>query len=246
MKENTPTLTEACGPVFLFLTTFRRNSATSNLTIEALHRAVQHEIEDARRRCDVDRRLQVQFDRAFFALVATADQFVLSSNWPQRAGWTMRLLEMHYFKTAIGGKKFYALAQEVLDDPGEDAPALAELLFTCMALGFQGELMGETRELERRRRQLFEKARLAGAIKEQITPEAYGKNALRRAYRLPAVGILRMLLIAVGALLFAFTTGKLWTRWRTYNNERIENIDAIKARLLLDSAAADGSTGTGK
>lgn len=242
MNERTPTLTEACGPVFLFLTTFRRNSATSNVAIEALHRAIQHEMEQARRRCDVDRRLQVQFDRAFFALVATADQVVLSSSWPQRAGWTMRLLEMHYFKTAVGGKKFYTLAQEVLDDPGEDAPALAELLFTCMALGFQGELMGETRELERRRRQLFEKARLAGAIKEQITPEAYGKNVLRRSARLPAVGILRMLLIAVGALLFAYTTGKLWTRWRTFNRERITAIDGIQLRLVTDA----GVTGADK
>ena len=211
MDEQPTTLTQACAPVFLHLTTFRRNSATSTLTIQQLQTALRSEIDRVRTRCEQDRRLGPLFERAFYALVATADQVVLSSSWPQRAGWSMQLLETHYFGRAEGGKQFYRLVDEVLEDPTDAGAEVAELLFTCMGLGFQGELLGERSELERRRRQLFEKARLPGRLGETLTPDAYGRNSDKGMSKLPTVGIARLVAVAIAALLFAILSGKTFT-----------------------------------
>lgn len=229
MEAGRESLTEACAPVFLFLTTFRRNSATSTLGIEALHATLAREIDTLRERCEKERRLHASFERALYPLVATADQVVLSSSWPQRSGWSMRLLEMSYFQTAEGGKKFYRIVDEVLRDPGDDAAELGEFLFTCMALGFQGELLGEHKELERRRLQLFEKARLAGRIGDQIAPEAYGRNAAKSLAKLPTVGVLRLAVVAAAAVLFAWLVGTVVTQWE--NAETVEAIDELRGEL---------------
>jgi type IV/VI secretion system ImpK/VasF family protein len=229
MAARTPTLIEACAPVFLYLTAFRRNSASSTQTIEALNQALQRELDKVRRVCDEDFKLRPLFDRAFYALVAAADQVVLSSAWPQRAGWSVQLLETHYFQTSEGGKRFFKFVDEVLADPSDGAAEIAELLFNCVALGFQGELLGEARELERRRRQLYEKARLPGKMGETLTPEAYGRDVPRRMPRLPTLGVLRLSLIAGAALVFALVVS--WLMPYLVNEEIREKVEELRFKL---------------
>ena len=200
-------LNRACAPLFLYLTAFRRNAASCKTTIAELQSTLKREIDKVRQVCDRDPRLASQFDSVHYALVAAADQVVLGSAWSQRAGWSMNLLETQEFGRAEGGREFYKVVDKVLSDPDDDAVPVAEVLFTCMALGFQGELLGERKELERRRRQLYEKARMAGALGESLTPEAYGKNATHNHNKLPSVGIIRMLGIALVAMLFAKLVG---------------------------------------
>ncbi len=209
--EERMTLNQACAPLFLYLTTFRRNAQSSRATIEGLQSSLQREFEKTRTRADRDPRLADQFERVRYALVATADQVVLSSDWSQRAGWSMHLLETHYFGRAEGGKQFYRLVEDVLKDASDEAAELAEVLFTCMALGFQGELLGERSELERRRMQLFEKARLPGSLGSALTPDAYGRNMQRDLTRLPTVGTIRLVGVTVGAVLFALLAGRVTT-----------------------------------
>jgi type IV/VI secretion system ImpK/VasF family protein len=204
MSETRKTLTEACSNVLLFLTTFRRNAATSKLSIKDLQQALLREIDAAHAQCEGDLRLRPLFERMHYPLVAMADQVVLTSTWAQRAGWSLNLLETQVFKSAEGGKRFYKIVEEVLADPTEQARELAELLFTCMGLGFQGELMRERKEYERRRQLLFDKARLPAVSAEPLAPDCYGRNLVRPMPRLPTVGILRMLLVATAALLLAF------------------------------------------
>ncbi len=229
MASARESLNEACAPVFLYLTTFRRNSTTSKQTLEALHADLKREIEEVERRCDEDRDLRQRFQKAKYALIVAADQIVLTSAWPQRTSWPKRSLELDYFKTSVGGKKFFRAVEEVLNDPGEDAPEIAELFFTCMALGFQGELAGEPRELERRRRQLYEKARLPGRVGENLAPEAYGRDFVRKVMRLPTVGILRLALIAAAALVFWLVFGTVATSM--FNTEIVQKIDAAISKL---------------
>lgn len=224
-------LNRACAPLFLYLTTFRRNAATSKATIADLQGALKREIDKVRQTCERDAKLAGQFERVHYALVAMADQAVLSSAWSQRAGWSMNLLETQEFGRAEGGKEFYKVVDSVLSDTSDSAVREAEVLFTCMALGFQGELIGERKELERRRRQLFEKARLAGALGESLTPEAYGKNAVHNNVKLPTVGIVRLIGIAVASLIFAklvglTVTGKLTEDDREAVAEAVKQLDA--------------------
>lgn len=224
------TLADACAPIFLFLATFRRNASSSAMSIEELRNALGREIANVGDACEQDTRLAPLFERVWYALVVTADQVILSSEWPQRTGWSMQLLEMHYFNTQEGGRAFYALADEVLNDPTDQAAEMAEVLFRCMAMGFQGELLGERRELERRRRQLYEKARLAGALGENLTPSAYGRNATRSLMKLPTVGTLRFVVVTVAAALFAILAGNAVTKFknRSWVGEVDTQIEALR------------------
>ena len=214
MAEKRQTLGEVCAPFFLYLTTFRRNAETSNLDVPGLHEALQGGIEFVGSSCEKDPDLLRQFERIWYALVVTADQVVLQSSWQHRATWSMQLLESHYFQSFEGGAKFYRIAKEVLDDSGPDAPALAEVLFLCMGVGFQGELLGERRELERMRTRLFEKSRLAGQMGGHLTPESYGRNSPLTTVKLPTMGILRLAALGLGAVIFALLAGKFVTSYR--------------------------------
>jgi len=225
-----PTLNQICAPLFLYLTTFRRNAGSSKASIQSLQAALQREFDKIKTHAERDTRLAEMFERIRYALVATADQIVLSSDWSQRAGWSMHLLETHYFGRAEGGKQFYRLVDEIMKDPSDDAAEQAEVLFTCMALGFQGELLGERSELERRRLQLFEKARLPGSLGSALTPDAYGRNMQRDLTKLPTVGTIRLVGVTVGALLFALfagrvTTGALTSKDRDTISEIVQKLE---------------------
>ena len=232
VMSSEPTLTEVCSPVFLHLVSFRRNSATSGVGLEELKASLRNDLDRARSSCAEDPRLRPLFERIWYALVVTADQIVLSSQWQHRPAWSMDLLEMHYFKSSEGGKKFYHLVSEVLNDPTEQAASLAELLFTCMALGFQGELLGERGELESRRRQLFEKARLPGKLGPVLTPDSYERNKVGEVATLPTVGIMRLVLVALAAILFAVFAGNSATKWK--NRNITSGIDDVRTDLEGD------------
>lgn len=229
MTSKPASLHEACTPVFLFLTSFRRNSETSTLSVDELRDVLVREIERVERACEQDRKLRTQFERAKYPLVAAADQVVLGSNWNNRAAWSMQLLEQHFYQTAEAGTKFFALVDELLADTANDATDVAHVLFTCMALGFQGELMGDRKELDRRRLLLFEKARLAGALGERLAPEAYGRNSARTILKLPTAGIVRFVLVALAALLFVLLIGDRMTKFK---NRKINQKISLQEQSL--------------
>ncbi len=202
------TLTQACEPVLYYLATFRRNAATTGLSLQALQNALRAELDAARSSCQRDSRLAPMMERAFPALVYAADQVVLTSLWPSRTQWAMSLLETSYFNTARGGEEFFRFVEEVKRESGDEAVEIAELLFHCMAMGFQGSLRNERLELEARRRELFDKARLGAAgqvsdgYERHLTPDAYGRNSAMPRKTLPTTSALRLAaagLIALGA-----------------------------------------------
>lgn len=229
-------LAKACAPFFVFLTSFRRNSETYAPTADGLHTALERELAKVQNACEQDRRLQPLFQRVHYALVATADQVVLSSAWPHRHKWSIDLMERRAFGTAEGGKKFFRVADETLDDPTAEAAEAAEVLFHCMGLGFQGEFIDDRRELERRRRQLYDKARL-GARSEHLTPDAYGRNATLDLARLPTAGIVRMTLIGVGSLIFALVINRMTIAASSDNNETLRKISQRTEQIRTNAPA---------
>jgi type IV/VI secretion system ImpK/VasF family protein len=225
MADPKTSLSEVCAPFLLYLTTFRRNADTSKLDPNGLHEALQGGIEFVGSSCEGDPDLLRQFEAIWYALVVTADQVVLQSAWSHRAAWSMRLLESHYFKSFEGGAKFFKMARDVLDDSGPDAPALASVLFHCMGIGFQGELMGERRELEKMRTRLFEKSRMAGALGAHLSPDAYGRNSELNTVKLPTVGVLRLVAIALAGIVFALLAGEAVTALK--NSTLAADVDSV-------------------
>lgn len=237
MQNRQRTLSEACSELFLFLTTFRRNAKTSTTTVPELRANLQGRLDHLRRSCEGDAHLGSLIGRAWYALVVAADQLVLTSEWRHRVEWSMNLLEMHYFQTMEGGVKFYTLADEIERDPSDAAAEIAELLFNCMALGFQGQLLGNRPELENRRQRLFEKARLAGTIGESLTPTAYGRNSSQKVTRLPAMGTLKMVLIGLGALVFSYLLGPMLVAAK--NQETVDQVDGVVVEIEDGKLKAD-------
>ena len=94
-----------------------------------------------------------------------------------------------------------------------------------MTVGFQGELLGERRELEKMRTRLFEKARLAGAMGGHLTPDAYGRNSSRTNMKLPTIGVLRLASVALLAVVFAIFSGDVATKIK--NSDTVNRITSI-------------------
>lgn len=239
------TLPEACAPVLAHLATFRRNAATTGLTIQAVHSALRVELDRVRAHCERDPRLAPLIERSFYALVATADQVVLTSAWPQRTAWSMHfLLESTYFRQANGGSQFFRFVEEIKHEPTEAASEIAALLFHCMALGFQGELIGERRELEKRRQELFDKARLgdvgaaADGNERHLAPDAYGKNSTLQSAKLPTVNALRLVAVALVALVAAWSFGAITTSLDSSADR--EQLDEINGVMQTDTSDREG------
>lgn len=203
MNEPNRTLADVCANLFLFLTTFRRNAATSKLSPKELHDALDREFAAALEASAADARLRPQFERMTYPLVATADQVVLTSQWPHRQQWSVNLLETRRFRSAEGGKRFYKVVEEVLADPSDAAREMAEILFTCMGIGFQGQFARERTEYERHRQLLFDKARLPPLGSQPLAPDCYGRNFVRPVARLPTVGVVRAAMVTIGVVLLA-------------------------------------------
>lgn len=229
------TLTEACTPALLYLATFRRNAATTSLSIQALQNALRTELDKVRAHCERDPRLAPLIGRSHYALVATADQVILGSSWPQRTAWSMSLLETSYFASAKGGSEFFRFVEEIKREPTEAAAEIAELLFHCMAMGFQGELRGERKELESRRQELFDKAKLSERVdkmdgaERKLAPEAYDRNSSISALKLPTASTLRIASVAIVAVIFAWAFGRVVTNFGVSSD--IDEIEKINVAI---------------
>ncbi|MEM1452971.1 MAG: DotU family type IV/VI secretion system protein [Planctomycetota bacterium] len=240
------TLSEACAPVLMYLATFRRNAATTGISLQALQNALRAELDKVRVHCERDPRLAPLLQRSFYALVATADQVVLGSAWPERVSWSMSLLETSYFGSASGGSTFFAFVEEIKHEPTEEAAEIAGLLFLCMAMGFQGQLRGERRELELRRQELFDKARLGASdvghdgAERHMTPDAYGRNSSIQGVKLPTVSTLRVAAVAVVAIFASLAFGKIVTRMQIRSD--VKTFDGMTDQLRSESSsdAAEG------
>lgn len=207
MSTSSQRLQDACAPLFLFLATFRRNAKTSQKDVAGLRSDLEGELAKVQEACTKDQDLAPLWERVRYGLVTTADQVILSSPWANRAGWSMQLQEAEVYGTREGGKRFFQLVQQALDDATKDGPLLAHILFHCMGLGFQGELRNDRAELQRIRQQLFEKAQLPSQMTEKLTPDSYERNSAKSALKLPTVGIYRLVVVGIAAIVFALLAG---------------------------------------
>lgn len=234
MKTTIERLQETVSPFLLFLATFRRNAKSSAFDISALGAVLTRELERVQEQSQRDPELVRLFERVRYALVATADQVVLSSPWQHRAGWSMQLFEADVYGTREGGQRFFQLVDETLADTSEDARALAYVLFHCMGLGFQGALRNDKSMLARKREQLFEKTQVSARLAEHLAPDAYGRNSTKGAMKLPAVGALRLVLVGIAAVVFALLSGGAVTKWK------IRTVEQSVDQLVQDINRTNG------
>lgn len=73
-----------------------------------------------------------------YALVAYADEMFLNREWPGRALWEDRLLEMNFFNTHQAGERFFQTIEQWLQQGSQASWEIGRIYLWIVSLGFQG------------------------------------------------------------------------------------------------------------
>jgi len=117
-----------------------------------------------------------------YVLCTFLDEIVLATPWGNQSNWVSRTLLNAFHNEGWGGEKFYLILDRLLQEPHQNINIL-ELLFTCLALGFEGKLRvqeaGRT-ELDRIQTNLYQVIRSCrGEHESDLSPRWRGVRDLR-------------------------------------------------------------------
>lgn len=195
--EPAVTLGDVCARTFLFLTTFRQQSQAGigvsvNGVLNSLHAAWRAEDLEAQRSAEV----YELYRKARYLLVVCADELIRTSAWSEAARWPSQ--ESAEFGTTVGGERFF----ELMEDPTYRHPALREVFYQCLALGFQGQHVGDRTALRDMRRNLrlgIEDVPRDRA--EYFTPAAYMETQGEDFTSMPVASTARLVIVLIGVVL---------------------------------------------
>ena len=120
-----------------------------DLGMQIKNRAVHNNVESLRDRVVAEMNaferkvtplgLSMQTIRAArYVLCATIDDIVLNTPWGSRSAWTQRSMVATFHNEVVGGERFWDLLKELKRDAAVNLDLL-ELLYFCIALGFEGK-----------------------------------------------------------------------------------------------------------
>jgi len=211
-RENNILLTHAFP--LLTLVNQLRNTAFHH-DVESLHTHVVAEIrrfENAVMGAGVP---QDQVRAARYALCSLIDETVLNTPWGSNSQWSHKSLLISFHKEAWGGEKVFQIINQLARE-AEAKRDLLELLYYCLAMGFEGKYriheQGQAK-LEKLRENLYLLLqRQRGDIEAQLSPRWEGiqdkRNKLIRHVPLWVVGAISGLLLMVVYLGFLFVINR--------------------------------------
>jgi type VI secretion system protein ImpK len=115
----------------------RLRGQIANADVESLRRQAIQEVrsfEDRARRSEVP---PEDVLAARYALCTAIDEAVLNTPWGAQSDWSSQSLLVTFHREAAGGEKFFQILDRVSGEP-QRYLALLELLYVCLALGFEG------------------------------------------------------------------------------------------------------------
>ena len=115
----------------------RLRGQISNADVESLRRQAIQEIrlfEERARHAEVP---PEDVLAARYALCTAIDEAVLNTPWGAQSDWSGQSLLVTFHREAAGGEKFFQILDRVSGEP-QRYLALLELLYVCLALGFEG------------------------------------------------------------------------------------------------------------
>jgi type VI secretion system protein ImpK len=142
---------------------------------------------------------------ARYVLCTAVDELLLNTPWGSTSVWRQQSLLITFHKEAWGGEKFFLLLDKLVKDPSGNRDLL-ELMYLCLALGFQGRyrvLDGGYTRLEELRERLYHTLRAQhGDFERELSPHWQGivdkRNPLIRHVPLWVVSALACaLLVAI-------------------------------------------------
>jgi len=169
---------------------------------------------------------------ARYVLCTAIDEAVLNTPWGSHSDWVSQSLLVTFHKEAAGGVRFFQLLKHMSQDPAGNLDLL-ELMYICLALGFQGKYRlidsGLTR-LEEIKEQLYRTIRQQrGDIERSLSPnwEGVKKASTTLVAYVPVwvfgAGLGTLLLLAYAAFSFTLSSDA---------EPAIEKLSVIKAAEL--------------
>lgn len=143
-----------------------------------------------------------EVEEARFALVAWADETILRRGWPGFEDWQREPLQTQLYRTTRAGNEFF----DHLARLRPEQLAAREVYFLVLALGFEGQYLGQEAERRALIAHQFEVLRAAGrtlevAREHRVTPSAYDLEInLPRGGGLGVFGWLALMALGVAAI----------------------------------------------
>ncbi len=150
---------------------------------------------------------------AHYALCAALDDVVLNTPWGSTGIWNARSLVSTFHQEVRSGERFFELLAQMRQNPGKFLPVV-DLMYLCIALGFQGRYRLSPRgpaELDRLREETYALiVRQRPSAEPSLSPHWRGVAAPYRATRarIP-VWVVASVALAVLALLFVWFSLRL-------------------------------------
>jgi type VI secretion system protein ImpK len=114
---------------------------------------------------------------ARYVLCTFVDTAVLNTPWGAQGDWAGQSLLVMFHKEVSGGEKFFEILERLRADPAR-YPALIELLYVCLALGYEGRYRHDPQgsaKLSQLRHDLFELMRARRPLEgEDLSPHWQG------------------------------------------------------------------------
>jgi type VI secretion system protein ImpK len=173
------------------------------------HRVAEHlrRFESEASTAGVDRQT-VQL--AGWALAALIDDIVLNTPWGGQGGWWTHSLVGTLFHEVNAGERFFERLETLQREPGRNRDLL-ELMYLCLALGFEGRYRVQGREALARVRESLYRLIAGGDAERSLSPHWQGVQAAHRplaaAVPLWVVGVATLVLLALVYTGFSFRLG---------------------------------------
>nr|WP_319527530.1 type IVB secretion system protein IcmH/DotU [Pseudomonas laurentiana] len=120
---------------------------------------------------------------ARYVLCTVADEAVVTTSWGVDSDWSQKSLLSTFHSETFGGEKFFLLLETLLKSAAKQLQML-ELMYLCLALGFEGRYRVADRGmqgLDSIRDDLYQRIRqLRGDVPRELSPQWQGLGNQRR------------------------------------------------------------------
>jgi type VI secretion system protein ImpK len=229
ISAGTNPLLQAAVP--LLVLAGRLRGQIGNADIESLHRQAITEIGTFEQR---SRQAEVPAEdvlAARYALCTVIDEAVLNTPWGAQSDWSTRSLLVTFHREAAGGEKFFQILDRVSGEP-QRYLALLELLYVCLAIGFEGKYRLDDRGAARLadiRENLFRRIEgVRGSTEPELSPRWKGVEDRRNA-------VLRFVPLWVVAAACAASLLGAYIWFDSKLGSLAEPVNAMLARVGLES-----------
>jgi type VI secretion system protein ImpK len=143
---------------------------------------------------------------ARYLLCTVLDETVLNTPWGSQSVWATQTLLSSFHNETWGGEKFFQLLERLLQEPGRNLHLL-ELMYLCIALGFEGKYRIQERgraELDRLQDGLYQTIRMQrGEFEQTLSPHWQGVQD-KRSRLAQYVPLWVVAAVSAGVLGFAY------------------------------------------